>query len=175
MHSPLSYHYSLSFSFFWNSLWRVLFRTKVWILSCIFFPLYLTFFWEIVLTVTYTHNSSYVLFMAFQQLCNPRGWKYFPFATATRAAERKYEQLQASLIMRSKTLLGILVYHFSLKEKAGYLFRHLNERLRKDRHTLHQKWVLQNETSLHCLDERLSPVQKSAYFNHLLLNKTYWF
>lgn len=91
-----------------------------------FFPFYLAFFWEITLTVTYIHNSSYVLFMAFQQLCNPRGWKYFPFATVTRALERKYKQLQASLIMVSdNTLFGMSVYHFSLTEKAGLLLRHL--------------------------------------------------
>lgn len=63
----------------------------------------------------------------------------------TRAAERKYEQLQASLITGSdNTLFKILVYHFSLKEKAGRLFRHLGARLRKDHHVLAQKWVLQN-------------------------------
>lgn len=138
-------------------------------LSCIFFPLYLTFFWEITLTVTYMHNSSYVLFMAFQQLCNPKGWKYFPFATVTRAAERKYEQLQASLIMGSdNTLFRISVYHFSLKEK-GLLFRHLNVRLRKDHHTLDQKWVLQSGMSLDCLAEGLSPVQ-----NQPILTFFFW-
>lgn len=108
-----------------------------------FFHYYLSFFWEITLTVTHIHSSSYVLFMAFQQFCNPRGWKYFPFATVTRAAERKYEQLQASLIMGSgNTLFRILVHNFSLKEKAGLLSRHLSARLCKD-HILDQKWVLQ--------------------------------
>lgn len=112
--------------FLWNSLWIVLLWMKSMDSVLYFFPFYLAFFWEITLTVTYIHNSSYVLFMAFQQLCNPRGWKYFPFATVTRALERKYEQLQASLIMVSdNTLFGMSVYHFSLTEKAGLLLRHL--------------------------------------------------
>lgn len=79
-------------------------------------------FWEVTLTVTYMHNSTYVLFMAFQQLCNPRGWKYFPFATVTRAGEKKYQQLQTSLMVGSdNTLFRILGYLFSLKEKPGCL------------------------------------------------------
>lgn len=60
--------------------------------------------------------------MAFQQLCNPRGWKYFPFATVTRAAEKKYEQLPTSLMVASdNTLFRIAGYLFALKEKAGSL------------------------------------------------------
>jgi len=74
----------------------------------------------------------------------------------TRAAERKYEQLQASLIMGSgNTLFRISVYHFSLKEKAGLPLRRLNVRLCKDRPTLDQKQVLQHEMSLCSLAEGL--------------------
>lgn len=112
-----------------DSLWNTLSQKKAWILLCVFF---FSFFHpsllssEITLTVTYIHNSSYILFMAFQQLCNPRGWKYFPFATVTRAVERKYGQLQASLIMVSdNTVCRISVYHFSLMENADLLLRHL--------------------------------------------------
>lgn len=163
---------NMSNNFLWNSLWSVLLQAKLWMLSWFFFfPLSaLPSSKEIALTVTYMHNSSYVLFMAFQQLCNPRGWKYFPFATVTRAAERKYEQLQASLIMGSdNTLFRISVYHFSLKEKAGLLYRHFSVRLPKDHHTLDQKRVLRNETSLHCLAEGLSPIQ-----NQPILTAFFW-
>lgn len=87
-------------------------------LSPVFFSLSTLTLWEVALTVTYIHSSSYVLFMAFQQLCNPRGWKYFPFATVTRAVEKKYEQLPTSLMVGSDNTLQDFGLSFFLKGKS---------------------------------------------------------
>lgn len=143
-------------------------------LSPVFFFLSTLTFWEVTLTVTYMHNSSYVLFMAFQQLCNPRGWKYFPFATVTRAAEKKYEQLQPSLMVGSdNTLFRISGYLFPLKEKAASLVRASPcvtlGLWSSGSEARASKWNISTLRSWGALTGT-----DSAYFNHLLLTQTCW-